>query len=169
MRSWNWTAEKLTATAASVGQAAASRQRLLEDPAADVEDEAGLLGDRDELGGGDVAARRVMPADQRLEGRDLALRHGDDGLEGEGELALLDRGADVELERAALLRHDVEVLLEVLDAVPAVRLGLVERHVGALQQHVDGLAVKRGQGDAEARADVDAVAVDLVGLADARP
>ena len=83
LRSWNWTAEKLTATAASVGQADGFAAGLLEHPAADVEDEAGLLGDGDELGGRDVAARRVMPADQRLERGDLALRHGDDGLEGE--------------------------------------------------------------------------------------
>ena len=45
--------------------------RLL-DPAADRLDQAAFLGDRDELAGVELAALGVVPADQRLEGGDLA-------------------------------------------------------------------------------------------------
>ena len=52
--------------------AAAWRQRLGEHPRADLDDEAGLLGDRDEVQRRDQAQARVRPAQQRLDADDLA-------------------------------------------------------------------------------------------------
>ena len=45
--------------------------RLVEHPRADRHDEAGLLGDGDEVAGAEQAALGVLPAQQRLDARDV--------------------------------------------------------------------------------------------------
>ena len=80
------------------------------------------------------------------------------------ELAVGERLAQVELERAARLQPRVHLgLEEAVDAAP-VRLGAIERHVGVLQQLVGVVAVARRDGDADAGADHHLVAVDVEGL-----
>ena len=49
-----------------------------------------------------------------------------------------------------------------------MRLGAVERHVGALQQHVAAAAMLGRKRDADAGADIDPVPVDLEGLVQRR-
>ena len=46
---------------------------LAQDPFADRDDEAALLGERNEVAGRDQAALRMLPAHQRLEADDLAV------------------------------------------------------------------------------------------------
>jgi hypothetical protein len=57
------------------------RAGLPQHPAAELGDQRRLLGQRDELDGGDVAEQRVPPAQQRLDGHRALHRDVDDGLE----------------------------------------------------------------------------------------
>src|SRR5207244_13611065 len=75
-----------------------------EHPLADREDQAGLLGERNEQSGRDNAAGRMVPADQRLEARKLLRRGADHGLILELQLAAGDRLAQVRLEGLPVLR-----------------------------------------------------------------
>ena len=67
-------------------------------PFADRADQAGLLGDRDELGRRDQAELGMVPAQQGLEAGDLAGFAGDQRLVVELELARVERLAQVELD-----------------------------------------------------------------------
>jgi hypothetical protein len=64
---------------------------LLEHPAAEGDDQPGLLGQGDELGWEDLPACWVLPAHQRLQGGDSAAVKLHDRLVLDGELVLLDR------------------------------------------------------------------------------
>ena len=66
----NWIGETLTAMLTSAGQVAASAQAVRSTHCADLHDQAGFLGDRDEVGRRDHAAHRMPPAQQRLEAGD---------------------------------------------------------------------------------------------------
>ena len=73
---WNCSAETLTATGSDQPRGdpgGGLAHGLLEHPVADGDDEAGVLGHRDEARRRDLAERRVAPADQRL-GADDARR-----------------------------------------------------------------------------------------------
>ena len=59
-------------------------------PVADIGDDAGLLGDRDEGGRQPQAVARMVPAQQRLGARDFAGHQAHLRLEGEHELVALD-------------------------------------------------------------------------------
>ena len=83
---WTSRAETLTQTNMSAGHAPRSIQLrrlaagLAEDPAADRQDRAVLLGDLDELVGHDQAALGMLPADERLDAGEPAGREVDDRL-----------------------------------------------------------------------------------------
>ena len=127
---WNCTVETLTATRICSGQCAACAQASRIDPGADRHDQAGLLGDRDELDRRDEAAGRVVPADQRLERADPVVLEVEQRLVKKLELAALDREPQVGLELPPLLRALVEALLEEGEGPAAGFLGAVEREVG---------------------------------------
>ena len=78
--------------------------RRLEDPSSDGDDEAGLLGDRDEPIGGDDAEARVLPAQQRLEADDGAVVQLDHRLVHHTQLIALEGGGEVVLELQTLER-----------------------------------------------------------------
>ena len=76
----SWRGETLTDMLDSRGraratQSAACRQASVDDPRADRDDQAGLLGDRDEDGRDDEPALGVLPAHQRLGADDAAVAH----------------------------------------------------------------------------------------------
>ena len=71
---WSSTAERFTLHADVAADRAAAG--LVEHELADRHDQAGLLGQRDELAGRDEAALRVVPAHERLGGDDVAGRRG---------------------------------------------------------------------------------------------
>src|SRR6202008_3650785 len=119
-----------------------------------------------EFGRRNVAALGMIPAQQRLEARDLAGLQQQDRLIMDLELAVGDRLAQVELEQAARLQPLVHLALEEAMGAAAVALGEVERHVGVLQQQVGVDAVVGRDGDADAGADYDVAALDVVGPAD---
>ena len=103
--------------------------------AAERHDQAGLLGERDELERGDAAAVRMVPAHERLDGDGLAGGEVDDRLVLDDELALLDRALELGLEvvaaddRVAHRRRRRRAKRRL-----AGLLGLVHRHVGVADQ-----------------------------------
>ena len=135
-------------------------RRRLEDRPAEGEDRAVLLGHPDELGRIDRAARRVVPADQRLDADDPAAGEHDDRLVGDGQVAAADASAELRRQRVAFDDRAVHRRIEDLRPALAVRLGAVHRHVGVAQDLVDRGA-RPGRGDAGAAADDDLGAVDL--------
>ena len=108
--------------------------RLAEDPAADLEDRVGLLGDPDEVVRADPAALGVLPADERLDADHPAAGDLDDGLVLEDELA----GGDGALEVGRQLGtgHHGLVHRRFEDDHPALAasLGRIHRDVGVAQQ-----------------------------------
>ena len=67
--SWSWRTARLTDTQCSPPRSAAPPARLLEDPPADGDDAAGLLGEVEERRGRQQAPLGVAPAQQRPRGR----------------------------------------------------------------------------------------------------
>jgi len=90
---------ELGASGTPLGQRGA---RGLEHPAADLADDAGLLGECHELARREQATRRVLPAQQRLCGGRLARGRVHDGLEVEDELVALERHDQVVLQHEAV-------------------------------------------------------------------
>ena len=128
----------------------------------ELDDEAGLLGERNEVERRDQAALRMVPAQQRLEG-DYAIA-GDvaDGLVVRLEFVALERRPHIHFQQAPRLRARVHAGLEEAIGAAAVGLGAVQREVGVLQQLVGIAAVLRRQRDADRDADHDLMVVDLV-------
>jgi hypothetical protein len=95
-------AERLTpSSAAARGKRSLQRRLpagLAQHPAADRHDQAGLLGERDELERRHEPALGVVPAHERLDAGDPAVVELDDRLVVELELAVLERALQVGLE-----------------------------------------------------------------------
>ena len=141
-------------------------QRGVEHVGGQRRDQAGLLGDRDELRRADEAEPRVLPARERLDADDRARLELGLGLEEERDLAVLDRLAQAAGERQAARAEAVEARLE--HRVPAAALlGGVHRDVGALDQRLHARAVRGVAGHADARVDLEREALDRERLAQA--
>ena len=80
-------------------QARALAQRAVEHPAGQVGDQAGALGQRHELAGREQAARRVLPAHERLDADHRAGAQRDLRLVVQDELVLVDRAAQLGEQR----------------------------------------------------------------------
>ena len=131
---------------------------LLEHPGADRDDQPGLLGRGDEVGGVDQSALGMVPAHERLGAADGAAGQLDLGQEAQHELAALDRPAQRELGLVAARGARAHAVVEDLVDPAATLLGAVHRGVGLADERVGVLGAQRRQGDADARADVDLVA-----------
>ena len=128
---------------------------LAQDPLADLDDQAGLLGAADELAGHDEAAGRVVPAQQRLEAGDPLALEVDHRLVVDLELAALDRPPEVALEGHLGDGLGVHVGVEQLVAALAAALGAVHRGVGVAQDVLRALVAEGAPGDADADRGVD--------------
>ena len=121
------------------------------DPAAQGNDQAGLLGHVEELAGRHQAPLRVLPAHQRLEAAQATVGEPDQRLVVESELASLEPLAQVGLQVELVQRPGVHQVVE--DLVPRlpVGLGLVHGQVGVAEQGagVVGAAVTQGDADAD--------------------
>ncbi len=95
----------------------------------------------------------MVPAHQRLDTEQLAVRQVDDRLELEEELVALERAADVLLEPQALAQFLLHLRLEHDEAALAGRLGVVHGNVGVSQQLL-GVVVLLRVGDTDARGHV---------------
>ncbi len=152
----NWRADRLTLMARrrllglpGPGLAAGLAQHL----GADGHDQAGLLGQGDELPRPDQAAVGVLPADQRLRPHRAAAPQAVDRLVQDPELAPLDRPVQGAVHGQAALGPGPHGLVEHLAPVAAPGLGPVHGGVGVLDQRLGPGAAARGQGDADAHGD----------------
>ena len=120
-------------------------------------DEAGLLGEADELGRADDAVARAVPAHERLDAEQPVLGDVEDRLVVDAELLALDGAAQVALgpqAREGVLAH---LLVEELVAAAAALLGPVHRGVGLAEHRLGALGPARDR-DADARRDEDLAA-----------
>ena len=99
-------------------------------PGAELDDQAGVLGDGDEFGRRNFAARRMRPAAERFDADHGLAALVDDRLVEQPQLVVLDRLAQVAFQQLAV--GQIRVHRRVVDAgaVAAFVLGAVERHVG---------------------------------------
>ena len=103
---------------------------LAQHPIAELEDQVALLGQRHELSGGDRAALRVLPAQQRFDPGDPQPLGIELGLEVEAQLILAEGQAKVAFELEARDGLDAHLGGEALDALEAMALGAVEGAIG---------------------------------------
>ena len=132
-------------------------------PFSDRPDQAGVLGERDELDGRHVAEFGMAPAQQCLEPCQQARIGGDDGLIVQMQLVVLHRLAQRHFEDPAFLCLDVQLRLIAVERAAAGILRPVEREIGRADQHFCRPAVARSDRDADARADIERMLIDLVG------
>ncbi len=155
----NCTGDRLTAICSGLRPGRRLAAGLAQDPFAHRDDQAALLGERNEGAGRDHAALRMLPAHQRLEADDLAvdarLR-----LVMQRQFAALDRRAQLLLQRAPLAQPLVHVGFEEAERAAPLRLGAIERGVGIGDQRVGVGAVGREDRDADAEADAHRMPVD---------
>ena len=142
-------------------------QACAEHPFADRDDQADLLGERDELGRRHHALLGMVPADQGLEAADLVASR---GRRPAGSAARTRRlrapcAGRVPVARRACICASISGSKKRIGAA-AVALGAVQRQVGVAHQLVGVDAVVRADGDADAGADHDLMAVDVVGRAE---
>ncbi len=113
------------------------------------EDEAGLLGERDEVGRAHQALHGMPPAHQRFRAAQArAAVH--DGLQVHGELLPRDALAKIRLQLRARRHLGLHVRIEEPLGVPPGRLGLVHGEIGALEQLVHAAPLVAEEGDADA-------------------
>ena len=112
------------------------------------------------------AARRMLPADQRLEAGNLLARGADDRLIVHRQLAAFDRLAKVVFEQLALGRLAVHRGLVEAMLAAARGLGGVKRKVGVADERVGAGTARVADGDSDRRADRDLVSFDHIGSRD---
>ena len=120
-------------TSSAFCQAASSRAGLLQQEDAQLDDEAGLLGDRHEILGADAAEPRMIPAQHRLEARDGAVLEAHDRLEQHLHLVAVERLAQVGFHREMVAAVGAHGRAEHLDPVAALALGMGHGDLGVAQ------------------------------------
>ena len=124
-----------------VAQASRSTQRP------SVGDQRRFLGQRHELGGGDVAEQRVPPAQQRLD-RDGAVHDDvDHGLEDQPQLAAVERAVEVGAQGVAAVLLDAQGVVVAVHGARAGGAGAAQGEVAAAQR-LTGVDVGQQGGDA---------------------
>ena len=119
--------------------------------AADVVDHAGFLGKADEAFGREQAHRRMAPAHQRLEAGEVHVGEPRDRLVVDLDLVALDGAAELRSSTTSSARSSHHRGVEELDAAVPLRLRLVERDGGILQQLLGRQSVAAVLRDADAR------------------
>ena len=123
-------AETLTETEISLRPVAAFGGGRGQHPAADVGDEPGFLGDRDEQRRRDRAEFGVVPARQRLAAHHAPRLQIDDRLVDQRQRAVGDGLLEIGLQTLPVAVVGIHLVVEHLSLLLAVGLGLVEREVG---------------------------------------
>ena len=103
-------------------------------PVAELDDQAGFFGERNEIGRRDQAALRMVPAHQGFERDDLVAGDVADRLIVDFEFVALQRRPQVEFQQAPGLRAGIHPGFEEAIGAAAVGLGAIEREIGILQE-----------------------------------
>ena len=117
------------------GGTAASRAQH---PGAELADHPGAFGQRDELCRRHHAVLAAVPSHERLGPDDLSTFEGDQRLEMHFERAFGQRLAQIPFHVLAPVQAGVQAGVEEAVGAASLRLGLVQRHVGLLQQQGGG-------------------------------
>ena len=156
-----WRAETLTANGtrldSRVDPSSESSDRFVDRPITQRDDEAGLLGDRDEHLRHHQADLAVRPPGERLETHDRAGADIDLRLKVELQSVAIDRLPQPRLHGVSCLRSYREVRREQLERVPAARLCSVHRAVGVLEERLHVGPVRRVERNPDARRRVQLV------------
>ena len=107
-----------------------------QDPVADLADQSGFLGDRDEVRRGDVTACGMFPANERFATNDALCLDVNEWLIMQLELPFEDRGAQVHFERMARLELQVHFTFEEAECPLSVELGAIKRDIRLFQKFV---------------------------------
>ena len=115
---------------------------------AEIDDDAGFFGDRDEFAGLEAPEARMIPAQQRFEARDGAVLQPHDRLEEDFHLVAVERAAQIGFERQTVGAQRAHRRPEHFDAVAAEALAMAHGDFGILQ-HVlalgDAIAGRRAR------------------------
>ena len=125
----------------------------LDDPAADLVDQPGFLGHRDELVRWNIAALGMLPAQQGFHYPDLLAVNIVLGLVVDAELVLFQRGAQVAFHRHPCLDVLGQAGFIIMVTIAPEILGLVHGGIRVLHQGHDVVAVFRVDADADAGGD----------------
>ena len=107
----------------------------------------------------------MVPTDEGLDAADFVVGKIDDGLVVQLELVGGERLAQVVLHAAAHLHLRIHLGSEEAIGAAPVAFGAIERQVGVPDQLIGCRSVGRADGDADAGADHDLCAVEIVGCA----
>jgi hypothetical protein len=127
-----------------------------------------MFGDRNKARRRDFALHRVNPARQRFHADQPLAAAIDDRLMDDVELAVFDRLAERAFEQFAVRQIGVHRRVVDAGAVSALILGAIERHIGIAQDVGGVLGAAVDHGNADRRADIDAVSADDERRADRR-
>ena len=133
----------------------------------EIVDQAGILGDRDEVRGRDGPALGMAPAQQRLAAADPAVLEVKQRLIVQLEAAVDDGLAQLQLQTAPRLGARVHAGLEEPVGAAAVALRAIEREVGVAQQLIEVEPIGRRNRDADAGVGRDQVPAAIDRLANA--
>ena len=137
-------------------------------PFAELDDEAGIFGDRNKDRRRNDARGRMRPARQRLDA-DHGIAAGiDDRLIGGGKAVVSDRVQEIAFQELALRQIGVHGRVVDAGAIAAFVLGAIERHVGVAQNIAGVARAPVDHRDADRGADIDGVAADRIGRAHRR-
>ena len=139
--------------------------RSADHPLADIDDQARLLGDVNEIARLHQPALWMLPPDERLGAGqdsvvDLSLR-----LVVQYQLSKLERAIQFTFEFEPRRRGDVHRSRVVLKAVLAFLLRVIHRGVGVLEQRLRLIAVERIDSDTDRRGRIHAMVADSNGIA----
>ena len=148
------------------GPAPAFQAGLVQDLIADFDDESHFFGNGNELRRGNHSAFLVRPSQQRLASLNASGLQIEERLIVEFEFFALHRIAQIEFKISARLGVGFHFRLEPAPRTPAVRLRLIQSHVGVAQKLV-GIDAVLGDRNADAGGDDDFVSVQIVGACDA--
>ena len=127
-------------------------------------DQAALLRQRDELARQDQTARGVAPAHQRFHHGELVALDLQHGLVVELEFVAGNGLAQVIFQLAPLTDAGFDRAVEQMESIASSGLRLVKREVGVAHQSIGVVAVVRRHGDADAGADENLAAFDVIRL-----
>ena len=129
--------------------AAQPAARLAQHPAADRHDQAGLLGQRDELAGRRPGRARVLPAHERLDAAGRAAREVDHAAGSEAQLVALERAAQRALESRARSRASARMASSKTSKRPRPRS--LARYIAASASRIRSSAADSAAGAARCR------------------